>query len=77
MSNYYPAIQAHLGSWRYYISRMTARQIWKEINFIDEDNDPDEGPSVLQHMRQRAMNAKRAKVDIPNYLARSDDRFFS
>ncbi len=67
----YPAMRATMGSWPYYIVRMTMREISREVDLAEdlfEDN------QLREHM-QRDVGGKRVE-DIVNYLLDQEDRFF-
>ena len=70
--NLYPAIQAHMGSWTYYIVRMSMRDLAFHVGFASEiQDDP-----ALDHAIQRDLKEGRAKNEIAHYL-KHPDRFFS
>ena len=69
----YPAIRAKMGSWPYYIVRMTMREISKEVEIAEDLFDDQQ---LRDHM-QRPRKKQRVERDIVNYLVDQDDRFFS
>lgn len=69
----FPAIQGTVGTWRYYSTKMTAKELAAQVKFASEVWDS----KALDHWIQRALNDSRAKKDISAYLARHDDRFFN
>lgn len=70
--NLYPAIQAKMGSWPYYIARMSVREIAAHVDFGSKfQTDP-----TLDHAIQRTLNEGRAKKEIARYLLHPN-RFFS
>lgn len=71
--NLYPAIQASMGSWTYYIIRMTMREAAESVRFASEvwkDR-------TLDQAIQRTLNQGRVKKEIVQYLSRQEHRFFS
>ena len=71
--NLYPAIQASMGSWTYYIIRMTMREAAESVRFASEvwkDR-------TLDRAIQRTLNEGRVKKEIVQYLSRQEHRFFS
>lgn len=69
----YPAIQGQLGTWRYYSTKMTARNLASNVNFASEVWDA----KALDYWIQRSLSDSRAKGDIAKYLANHEDRFFN
>ena len=72
MATLYPAMQAKMGMWDYFIVKMKMKEIAKEINFASEVHEE----TSLDTMIQRLIEEKRAKEDILNYLVKREDRFF-
>ncbi len=71
--NMYPAICSRMGTWLYYMVRMTMRDVAKEVQFASELlNDPS-----LDEAIQRTLNVSRANREIAFYLKKRPDRFFS
>ena len=68
----YPAVQARMGRWQYYLVRMSMVEIAQNIRYAEEIH----GASQLSHAIQRNLNKNRATGEIARYLARHDDRFF-
>ena len=68
----YPAVQAKMGRWQYYLVRMSMVEIAQNIRYAEEIH----GASQLSHAIQRNLDKNRATGDIARYLARHDDRFF-
>lgn len=68
----YPAVQAKMGRWNYYLVRMSMIEIAQNIRYAEEIH----GASQLSHAIQRNLNRARATGEIARYLARHDDRFF-
>lgn len=71
--NMYPALKARMGTWDYYIVKMTMKDIVKEIDFASEIYES----KTLDEAIQRHLNEGRVKSEIVNYLAKREDRFFS
>ncbi len=71
--NLYPAIRAHMGSWTYYIIRMTMREAAESVRFASEvwEN------RTLDRAIQRVLDEGRVKKEIVQYLSRQEHRFFS
>ncbi len=71
--NLYPAIISRMGEWKYYIVRMTMRDVAQEVRFASELlNDPS-----LDNAIQRTLSESRSKKEIATYLSKRGDRFFS
>ena len=70
--NLYPAVQARMGSWTYYIARMSMRDVAAHVDFGSKF----ESDRTLEHAIQRTLNEGRAKKEIARYL-QHPDRFFS
>ena len=71
--NLYPAIQACMGSWTYYIIRMTMQEAATSVRFANEvwkDR-------TLDEAIQRVLDEGRVKKEIVHYLTRQEHRFFS
>lgn len=71
--NLYPALKANMGSWTYYIVKMTMKDIVKEVGFASEIY----SNKTLDDAIQRSLNESRVKNEIVQYLGKRDDRFFS
>jgi len=71
--NLYPALRAHMGSWEYYIIKMSMKDVCKEVEFASELYNS----KTLDDAIQRTLNEGRVKKEIVKYLALRDDRFFS
>jgi DNA sulfur modification protein DndB len=71
--NLYPALQAHMGSWKYYIAKMKMKEVAKEVDFA-YDVYPDR---TLSDAIQRDLNESRVKKDIVTFLSGRKDRFFA
>ena len=71
--NLYPSIRARMGSWTYYIIRMTMREAAESVRFAAEVwND-----RTLDEAIQRVLDEGRVKKEIVQYLTRQEHRFFS
>ena len=68
----YPAIQAKMGRWQYYLVRMSMVEIAQNIRYAEEIH----GTSQLSDAIQRNLDKNRSTGEIARYLARHDDRFF-
>lgn len=71
--NLYPALQAQLGSWKYYIAKMKMKEVAKEVDFAYDVYDD----RTLSDAIQRDLNESRVKKEIVTFLARRPDRFLS
>ena len=71
--NHYPAIKARMGSWDYYICKMTLKELANEVRFASEIYDD----RTLDEAIQRELNEGRVKKEIVSFLTRRPDRFFS
>ena len=72
--NIYPAIQASMGRWKYYLVKMSMRDLADSVKFSTEI---EAGDRTLDEALQRVLNNSRVKKEITAYLSNSDDRFFS
>lgn len=68
----YPAVKAQMGSWEYYLVRMSMREIAQDISFAEEVH----GTTQLSGAIQRELKRSRSTKEIATYLARHEDRFF-
>lgn len=71
--NAYPAIQAKMGDWTYYIVKMTMHDVAKEVEFARDVH----ADYTLSEAIQRELKSKRVTDFIVPYLKRRPDRFFS
>ena len=71
--NLYPALKCHMGSWDYYVLKMSARELSANVKYASEIYED----RTLDEAIQRALNERRVKGDIVTYLKRHEDRFFS
>ena len=70
--NLYPAVRAQMGSWTYYIARMSMRDLVAHVDFGSKF----QTDRTLEHAIQRTLNEGRAKKEIARYL-QHPNRFFS
>ncbi len=70
--NLYPALQAKMGDWTYYIAKMRMKELASEVRFAYEV-EPDR---TLDEVIQRDLNYRRVKQDLVSFLANRPDRFF-
>ena len=71
--NIYPALRSQMGSWNYYVVKMSARELSENVKFayeIYEDR-------TLDEAIQRILNERRVKTEIVEYLKNQSNRFFS
>lgn len=71
--NIYPAVSAKLGNWKYYIAKMTAQELSRNVQLahdIYEDR-------TLGEAIQRILKTSRVNKEIVEYLKRQEDHFFS
>lgn len=71
--NLYPALEARMGSWKYYICKMKMRELAGEVRFASEVYED----RTLDDAIQRALSESRVKNEIVSFLAKRPDRFFS
>lgn len=71
--NLYPALRCRMGSWDYYVVKMSMRELAENVRFASEIYDD----RTLDEAIQRTLNEKRVKGDIVTYLKVQRDRFFS
>jgi DNA sulfur modification protein DndB len=69
----FPAIKAKMGSWDYFMVKMSMRELAENVRFATDVNDD----HTLSEAIQRILNESRSKKDIATYLIRQNDRFFS
>jgi DNA sulfur modification protein DndB len=66
-------MQAQMGRWRYYVVKMTMREVAESVRFAsDVYND-----FTLDEAIQRILNESRVRKEIVTYLVRQEDRFFN
>lgn len=71
--NVYPAIKAKMGSWDYFMVKMSMRELSEHVQFATDVYDD----HTLSEAIQRVLNESRAKSSIATYLMKQKDRFFS
>lgn len=71
--NLYPAIKGKMGTWQYYMVKMSMRELADSVKFASNIHDD----RTLDEAIQRVLNESRIKKDIVSYLFRQPDRFFS
>src|SRR5262249_38672594 len=71
--NFYPGITGHMGSWKYFVVKMSMRELAESVKFAHDVYDN----RTLDDAIQRALNEPRVKNQIVTYLQRHEDRFFA
>lgn len=71
--NIYPALRSQMGSWNYYVVKMSARELSEKVKYASEVYED----RTLDVAIQRTLNEGRGKKEIVEYLKRQRDRFFS
>ena len=71
--NIYPALRSRMGTWNYYIVKMSARELSQNVMYASEVHDD----RTLDRAIQRELNKSRVKKEIVEYLKRQPHRFFS
>ena len=71
--NIYPALRSQMGSWNYYVVKMSARELSENVKYASEVYED----RTLDEAIQRTLNEGRVKKEIVEYLKRQQDRFFS
>jgi DNA sulfur modification protein DndB len=69
----FPAIKAKMGSWDYFMVKMSMRELSENVKFATDVYDD----HTLSEAIQRVLNESRAKSSIATYLIKQRDRFFS
>ena len=69
----FPAIKAKMGSWDYFMVKMSMRELAENVKFATDVYDD----HTLSEAIQRALNDSRAKSSIATYLIKQKDRFFA
>lgn len=69
--NLYPALEARMGTWKYYIAKMKMRELASDVKFASEVYED----RTLDEAIQRVLNEKRIKNEIVSFLTRRPDRF--
>ena len=71
--NIYPALRSRMGTWDYYVVKMSANELSQNVKYASEVHDD----RTLDKAIQRALDESRVKKDIVEYLKRQPNRFFS
>ena len=71
--NIYPALCSHMGTWNYYVVKMSARELSQNVMYASEVHED----KTLDEAIQRVLDESRVKKDIVEYLKRQPHRFFS
>lgn len=69
----YPALRSRMGTWDYYVVKMTARELSQKVMYASAIHDD----ITLDRAIQRELNKSRVKKEIVVYLKRQPHRFFS
>lgn len=71
--NLYPALRARMGTWEYFVVKLTMREVSEHVKFASDIHQD----HTLDEAIQRAIAQSRANKEIVAYLQRQDHRFFS
>ena len=71
--NIYPALRAQMGSWNYYVVKMSASELSENVKYASEVYED----RTLDEAIQRVLNESRVNKEIVEYLKRQPARFFS
>ena len=71
--NIYPALRSRMGTWDYYLVKMSASELSQNVKYASEVHDD----RTLDKAIQRRLDESRVKKDIVEYLKRQPNRFFS
>ncbi len=71
--NMYPALRSQMGTWNYYVVKMSARELSQSVMYASEVHED----RTLDEAIQRELKKSRVKKDIVEYLRGQPDRFFS
>lgn len=71
--NIYPALCSRMGTWNYYVVKMSARELSQHVMYASEVHED----RTLDEAIQRVLDESRVKKDIVEYLKRQPHRFFS
>ena len=71
--NIYPALCSRMGTWNYYVVKMSARELSQNVMYASEVHED----RTLDKAIQRILDESRVKKDIVEYLKRQPNRFFS
>lgn len=71
--NIYPALCSRMGTWNYYVVKMSARELSQNVMYASQVHED----RTLDKAIQRTLDESRVKKDIVEYLKRQPNRFFS
>ena len=71
--NIYPALRSQMGSWNYYVVKMSARELSENVKYAFEVYEN----RTLDEAIQRVLNENRVNKEIVEYLKGQPARFFS
>ena len=71
--NIYPALRSRMGSFKYYVVKMSARELSENVKYASEVYED----RTLDEAIQRVLNESRVNKEIVEYLKRQPDRFFA
>lgn len=71
--NIYPALCSRMGSFNYYVVKMSARELSENVKYASEVYED----RTLDEAIQRILNESRVNKEIVEYLKRQPDRFFA
>ena len=71
--NLYPALRARMGTWDYFVVKLTMREVSEHVKFASDIHQD----HTLNEAIQRTLSESRANKEIVGYLQRQDHRFFS
>ena len=71
--NIYPALCSHMGTWNYYVVKMSARELSQNVMYASEVHED----RTLDDAIQRVLDESRVKTEIVEYLKHQPHRFFS
>ena len=70
--NLYPALRSRMGTWNYYMVKMTASELSQTVKYAAEIHDD----RTLDQTIHRVLNESRVKKEIVEYLKNQPHRFF-
>ena len=70
--NIYPALRSRMGTWDYYMVKMTASELSQTVRYAAEIHDD----RTLDQAIHRVLDQSRVKKDIVEYLKNQPHRFF-
>ena len=73
MPTIYPAMKLKMGTWDYYLCKISMQDLANEINFAHDVS----GDFTINEAIQRELNDSRAKKQIVKFLQVQDERFFN